>query len=63
MWRKNRSPNNGSKCKGTDLNRNFKHKWSTVGVSRDPCSEIYSGSLMFAFTLNHNFKNLLIYMM
>ncbi len=27
MWRKNRSPNSGSSCVGTDLNRNFGYAW------------------------------------
>jgi murein tripeptide amidase MpaA len=27
LWRKNRSPNTGSSCVGTDLNRNFAHMW------------------------------------
>ena len=27
MWRKNRRPNTGSSCVGTDLNRNFGFQW------------------------------------
>ena len=34
MWRKNRKPNDGSRCVGTDLNRNYAAKWS--GVSKFP---------------------------
>ena len=27
MWRKNRQPNSGSSCVGTDINRNFDSEW------------------------------------
>ena len=45
-WRKNRRPNAGSSCVGTDLNRNFAHRaWGdTSGSSSDPCSDIYHGA-------------------
>ncbi len=43
MWRKNRRPNAGSSCVGTDLNRNFGFKWMTGGSSSEPCSDVYSG--------------------
>jgi len=43
MWRKNRRPNPGSTCVGTDLNRNFAYKWMTGGSSSSPCSETYAG--------------------
>jgi carboxypeptidase A2 len=43
MWRKNRTPNLGSPCLGTDLNRNFKEGWSNAGSSALPCSETYQG--------------------
>ena len=33
MWRKNRKPNSGSSCIGTDLNRNFDFKWMVSGSS------------------------------
>ena len=42
MWRKTRSSGT-TRCQGTDLNRNFGHRWGGKGQSRDPCSEIYSG--------------------
>jgi hypothetical protein len=29
MWRKNRTPNSGSTCVGTDLNRNFDEMWGS----------------------------------
>ncbi|XP_038146327.1 carboxypeptidase B2 [Cyprinodon tularosa] len=44
MWRKNRSPTNGTSCIGVDLNRNFDANWCTKGASPDPCSEIYCGA-------------------
>ncbi|CAF1040372.1 unnamed protein product [Brachionus calyciflorus] len=43
MWRKNRRPNSGSSCIGTDLNRNFGYKWLTGGSSTNPCSDSYAG--------------------
>jgi hypothetical protein len=43
LWRKNRRPNSGSPCLGTDLNRNFNFRWSTDGVSNLPCSDLYCG--------------------
>merc|ERR1712130_687977 len=46
-WRKNRAPNSGSSCYGTDLNRNWGFHWGETGVSFDPCSEVYCGSAAF----------------
>merc|ERR1712215_551040 len=46
-WRKNRAPNPGSSCYGTDLNRNWGFHWGETGVSFDPCSEVYCGSAPF----------------
>jgi len=43
MWRKTRSPNQGSTCIGTDPNRNFPYRWNSGGSSGSPCSEIYHG--------------------
>ncbi|CAH3148707.1 unnamed protein product, partial [Pocillopora meandrina] len=44
LWRKNRSPNHGSLCFGTDLNRNWQFSWGDHGASENPCSFIYQGS-------------------
>ncbi|KYO33939.1 mast cell carboxypeptidase A [Alligator mississippiensis] len=44
LWRKNRSNNSNTDCIGTDLNRNFNAAWGTVGVSDDPCNDIYCGT-------------------
>jgi len=43
MWRKNRRPNAGSTCIGTDLNRNFDFRWGMEGVSHLPCGATYCG--------------------
>jgi len=43
-WRKNRQPNSGSQCIGTDCNRNCDAGWSNVGASSDPCSDEYHGT-------------------
>lgn len=43
FWRKNRQPNPGSRCIGTDGNRNFNVSYGTIGFSNNPCSEIYNG--------------------
>ncbi|RMZ93185.1 carboxypeptidase B-like [Brachionus plicatilis] len=43
LWRKNRNPNSGSSCIGTDLNRNYGFKWLTGGSSTNPCSDVYAG--------------------
>jgi len=43
LWRKNREPNTGSTCIGTDLNRNYPFQWGGTGSSSNPCSEIFRG--------------------
>ena len=48
MWRKNRQPNNGSSCIGTDPNRNFEFKFLNGGSSTDPCSEVFAGPDSFS---------------
>jgi murein tripeptide amidase MpaA len=44
MWRKNREPNQGSRCIGTDPNRNFDLAWSKPGASSSACADNYYGS-------------------
>jgi len=44
LWRKNRQPNSGSTCMGTDLNRNYQTGWGREGSSNNPCSDIYRGT-------------------
>lgn len=51
FWRKNRSilPSPiHRRCPGIDGNRNFGYRWNTVGVSDDPCSDIYPGRAPFS---------------
>jgi len=48
LWRKNRQPNAGSTCIGTDLNRNFDYGWSGPGASNNPCSETFYGARAFS---------------
>jgi len=43
LWRKNREPNSGSTCIGTDINRNYGYQWGGNGASSAPCSETYRG--------------------
>jgi len=47
-WRKNRNPNNGHKCKGVDLNRNYDIEWMNAGTSTNPCSSTYGGKSAFS---------------
>ncbi|NXH69417.1 CBPB1 Carboxypeptidase, partial [Hydrobates tethys] len=44
MWRKTRSKNAGTRCIGTDPNRNFNAGWCTLGASKTPCDSTYCGS-------------------
>jgi len=60
LWRKNRKPS-GCKsnkynwfggcfytwCYGVDGNRNWSADWGRVGVSKDPCSQVYPGKKAF----------------
>ena len=48
MWRKNRVQNQGSRCMGVDLNRNYEANWSGPGASANPCSESYYGTSEFS---------------
>ena len=57
MWRKNRGRNSGSSCVGTDLNRNFDFHWGEIGVSHNPCSEIYCGRQAFDCPETANIRN------
>ena len=45
LWRKNRQPNRGSMCVGTDPNRNFDVNWSghKGSASQWSCMEVYHG--------------------
>ncbi|XP_001599198.2 carboxypeptidase B [Nasonia vitripennis] len=48
LWRKTRSDNPHTICKGADANRNFDIKWMSVGASDLPCSITYAGSRPFS---------------
>ncbi|XP_062971800.1 carboxypeptidase B [Cynocephalus volans] len=43
MWRKTRSTQAGTSCRGTDLNRNFDAGWCQIGASQSPCDDTYCG--------------------
>uniref|UniRef100_W5NF05 Carboxypeptidase A1 n=1 Tax=Lepisosteus oculatus TaxID=7918 RepID=W5NF05_LEPOC len=43
MWRKTRSTNPGSSCRGVDPNRNWDAGFGGAGASSNPCSETYRG--------------------
>nr|ACQ58136.1 Carboxypeptidase A2 precursor [Anoplopoma fimbria] len=43
MWRKTRSKNSGSVCRGVDPNRNWNAGFGGPGASRNPCSDSYHG--------------------
>merc|ERR1712107_971412 len=59
-WRKNRAPNSGSSCYGTDLNRNWGFHWAETGVSFDPCSEVYCGSAAFDQVESANIRDFVL---
>ncbi|XP_046736225.1 carboxypeptidase B-like [Diprion similis] len=48
LWRKTRSINTGSSCRGVDPNRNFGYYWMLNGASDLPCSDIYAGTEAFS---------------
>jgi len=59
FWRKNRAPNSGSICTGTDLNRNFDVKWMYAGTSTNPCSDLYGGPSAGSAIETQNVQNTL----
>ncbi|KAJ0172860.1 hypothetical protein K1T71_011036 [Dendrolimus kikuchii] len=50
LWRRTRSVNltNSVDCVGVDGNRNFDVSFNTVGVSSNPCSDVYPGPEAFS---------------
>merc|ERR1719330_653454 len=49
MWRKNRADNNGDRCKGVDLNRNWGPDWAgPYSVSGSKCSDVYYGPAAYS---------------
>lgn len=59
LWRKTRSHNPGSRCIGTDPNRNWDHMWGFAGASSRPCAQTYKGSKPFSEKETENVKNYL----
>jgi carboxypeptidase T len=69
MWRKNRRVNEGSQCRGVDLNRNYGYLWGGVGSSGRACDDTYHGTVAFSepessafrdFVLAHENINMLL---
>ena len=54
-----RSPNSGSICMGTDLNRNWAYHWNDGGSSANPCSDSYMGKSAFSEVENQNVRDFL----
>ncbi|KAF9325204.1 hypothetical protein BGZ91_002530 [Linnemannia elongata] len=48
MHRKNTQPNPGSRCLGTDINRNWDSHFGQGGSSKDPCADDYMGPRAFS---------------
>lgn len=50
LWRRTRSfnPSVSTTCYGVDANRNFNVSHNTIGVSSDPCSDVYPGAAPFS---------------
>lgn len=59
FWRKTRKPNLGSRCIGTDPNRNWDYKWGLPGASSNPCNDAYRGSHAFSEVEVRNVANYL----
>nr|CAG4649078.1 EOG090X00QE [Scapholeberis mucronata]SVE93443.1 EOG090X00QE [Scapholeberis mucronata] len=60
LWRKNRKPNTGSPCVGTDLNRNYDYYWNTGGSSNLPCAETYNGGAAFSQVEARNVRDAIL---
>ncbi|XP_077542775.1 carboxypeptidase B-like isoform X2 [Haemaphysalis longicornis] len=59
MWRKNRSVQyngNGTKCYGTDINRNFDVSFCSTPDEADPCKETFCGKAPFSEPESHAFR-------
>lgn len=59
FWRKTRKPNQGSRCVGTDPNRNWDYKWGLPGASGNPCNDAYRGTHAFSEVEVRNVANYL----
>jgi len=56
-WRKNRQPNTGSPCIGTDPCRNAAAGWGGAGSSNDPCSDTYHGAAAWSAPITAAFRD------
>lgn len=59
LWRKNRSVqynSNGTKCYGTDINRNFDVSFCSTPDEADPCKETFCGKAPFSEPESHAFR-------
>ncbi|XP_078035045.1 carboxypeptidase B [Augochlora pura] len=57
LWRKTRSVNSGSSCRGVDSNRNYEMGWMVAGASSNPCSDTYAGPKPFSEQENRNLRD------
>jgi len=48
LWRKDREPNTGTTCIGTDMNRNYGYGWGGDGSSPSACADTYRGAGPFS---------------
>ncbi|KAJ6634319.1 Zinc carboxypeptidase A 1 [Pseudolycoriella hygida] len=48
LWRKTRKPYKNGSCFGADPNRNWGFHFGEAGVSKNPCSDIFSGPEAFS---------------
>ncbi|CAB4056248.1 unnamed protein product [Lepeophtheirus salmonis] len=48
LWRKTRSRNQETSCRGVDPNRNWGYHWNETSVSNNPCSDIFPGLKPFS---------------
>ncbi|XP_006616654.1 carboxypeptidase B-like [Apis dorsata] len=60
LWRKTRSPNSGSTCRGVDGNRNYDLGWMEIGASNNPCSETYAGPKAFSEVENQHLRDFIL---
>ncbi|KAK2838412.1 hypothetical protein Q7C36_013226 [Tachysurus vachellii] len=59
MWRKTRSVNTGSMCRGVDPNRNWDAGFGGPGASKNPCSDSYHGPSAHSAIEVNNIVNLI----
>jgi len=59
LWRKDREPNTGTTCIGTDMNRNYGYGWGGSGSSPSACAETYRGGSAFSSYGTHYIREFL----